>query len=248
MAEAVKPESIGKTSILDIQLDVTEAAALGEPASVAVTVHLPDPETLRDNPVVCFGKPGGGYSRQYYTIDLPGPARGAQSQWHAERGWVFVAVDHLGVGGSSNHAGSQLNFKSVAAANQSAEEQILRRLQDGVLLPGYPAISDPLKIGIGQSMGGCMTVVQQGRYHNYDGIAILGYSAVHTHPPTKPGCAPLVVPWWPRDQVGDVPLRHSPLHHGDVKPDSGVSMGWGFHYDDVDPEIVPMIYLALTDP
>jgi hypothetical protein len=86
-------------------------------------------------------------------------------------------------------------------------------------------------------MGGCMTVVQQGRYHEYDGIAILGYSAVHTHPPTKPGMAPLVVPWWPRDQVGDALLRHSPAHK-DRKPDSGMGMSWAFHYDDVDPAFV----------
>jgi N-acyl-D-aspartate/D-glutamate deacylase len=29
-------------------------------------------------------------------------------------------------------------------------------------------------------MGGCMTIIQQGRHESYDGIAVLGYSAVHT--------------------------------------------------------------------
>ena len=58
-----------------------------------------------------------------------------------------------------------------------------------------------MTIGIGQSMGGCLTVVQQGRYHCYDGIGVLGYSAVHTHPPTAPGTPPLVMPWVPRDAV-----------------------------------------------
>jgi alpha-beta hydrolase superfamily lysophospholipase len=247
MSEAAQSKSVMETTTLDLWLDVTEAAALGETAKVAVTVHLPDPGTLRDSPVVCFGKPGGGYSRQYYTINLPGPAQGAQSQWHADRGWIFVAVDHLGVGESSNHNGPKLDFKSVPAASQSAEEQILKRLQDGTLLSGYPSVSNPLKIGIGQSMGGCMTVVQQGRYHMYDGIAVLGYSVVHTHPPIKFGSAPLVVPWWPRDQVGDIPLRHSPLpktsgldraKYEDNNPDSGVAMSWAFHYDDVDPDFV----------
>ena len=58
-----------------------------------------------------------------------------------------------------------------------------------------------MTIGIGQSMGGSLTVVQQGRYHCYDGIGVLGYSAVHTHPPTAPGTPPLVLPWVPRDAM-----------------------------------------------
>ena len=46
------------------------------------TVQLPDPDILAAEPVVCFAKPGGGYSKEYFTLDLPGPARGAQSDWH----------------------------------------------------------------------------------------------------------------------------------------------------------------------
>ena len=54
-------------------------------------------------------------------------------------------------------------------------------------------------LGIGQSMGGCLTVVQQGRYHCDHGIAVLGYSVVHTHIPVAPGEPPIVVPWRLRD-------------------------------------------------
>ena len=60
---------------IDLQIDVTEAAGLGEPAHVALTVTVPD--ELAPEPVVCFGKPGGGYARGYYTEELPGPAAGA---------------------------------------------------------------------------------------------------------------------------------------------------------------------------
>jgi hypothetical protein len=84
---------------IDLQVDVTDAAGLGESAHVALTVTVPD--ELGPEPVVCFAKPGGGYARGYYTIDLPGPAHGAQAEWHAARGWVFVSLDHLGVGQSS---------------------------------------------------------------------------------------------------------------------------------------------------
>ncbi len=181
---------------LELRLDVSEAADLGEAASVAVTVHLPDPSSWRDRPVVCFAKPGGGYARTYYTLDLPGPRPGAlQLDWHAERGWVFVSVDHLGVGESSQHGDGVLDFTAVAAANQSAEAQVLARLADGSLADDFPALTEPLRLGIGQSMGGCLALIQQGRFHCYDGIGVLGFSAIHTNPPSAPGRPPFVAPW-----------------------------------------------------
>ena len=73
---------------------------------------------------------------------MPGAQGGGQAGWHAERGWIFVACDHLGVGDSS--------------------------------------LADPAVLGIGQSMGGCLTVVQQARHESYDGVGVLGYSAIHT--------------------------------------------------------------------
>ena len=66
---------------VDLRIDVTEAAGLGEPAHIALTVTAP--EEIPDEPVVCFAKPGAGYGRGYFTEDLPGPSAGAQASWHA---------------------------------------------------------------------------------------------------------------------------------------------------------------------
>jgi hypothetical protein len=229
---------------LDLTIDVTAAAGLGEPAHIALTTHLPDPAALAASPVVCFAKPGGGYSRGYYTHDLPGPAKGAQADWHTGRGWIFVSVDHLGVGGSSLHAPEKLDYAACAAAAHAAEQEVLRRLAEGTLADGLPKVTDPLRLGIGQSMGGCMTVIQQGRHRSYDGIGVLGYSAVHTHPPTRPGTPPIVAPWYPRDTMIDQPqvimnpqaLQAAAQRSG--RQGGGDAMAWGFHYDDVDPEII----------
>jgi len=232
---------------IDLHVDVTEAAGLGEPADVALTVTLPD--DVGTDPVVCFAKPGGGYARGYYTEDLPGPANGAQADWHAARGWIFVSVDPLGVGDSSQHDSERLSYTPVVAANQAAESEVLQRLAEGTLVDGLGAIGSPLKIGIGQSMGGCMTVLQQGRHHGYDGIGVLGYSAVHTHPPTAPGTPPIVMPWVPRDTMpSDGVFTNGPALaeldaaaavDADAGTGAGVSpMAWGFHYDDIDPAIV----------
>jgi alpha-beta hydrolase superfamily lysophospholipase len=231
------------TEGLDPRIDVTSAAQLGEPAHVALSVHLPDPARVGSSPVVCFAKPGGGYGRGYYTCDLPGPAQGAQARWHADRGWIFVSVDHIGVGDSSLHDAAKLTYTVVAAAAEAAEAEVLKRLADGTLAPGFPEVSAPLKLGIGQSMGGCMTVIQQGRYHGYDGIGVLGYSAVHTHPPTQPGTAPIVAPWLPRDTLLNQPLvvLNAPTLTEAMRTrgaGGGDAMAWGFHYDDVAPEIV----------
>jgi hypothetical protein len=228
---------------LDLCIDVTGAADLAEPARVALTVHLPD--QLPERPIVCFAKPGGGYSRGYYTQALPGPAKGSQAEWHAARGWIFVSVDHLGVGGSSLHAPDKLDYTTLAACSHAAEAEVLARLADGALASGFPRVAEPIKLGIGQSMGGCMTIVQQGRYHGYDGIGVLGYSAIHTHPPTRPGTPPIVAPWLPRDTLLKQPLTavNAPaLAEAAARPSQapGAAMAWGFHYDDVDPAIVEL--------
>lgn len=240
--------------VLDLKIDVTSAVGLDEPAHVAVTITLHDPQKMSTPAIVCFAKPGGGYSRGYFTVDLPGPVRGAQADWHAKRGWIFVSVDHLGVGGSSIHDAAKLDYTTTAAGNMAAEAEVLRRLAEGSLAKDFPAITDPIKIGIGQSMGGCMTIIQQGRYHCYDGIGILGYSAVHTHPPVRPGTEPLVAAWLPRDTL----LKTAPpvvVNSGAVKAfmakmatapaPTEHPMLWGFHYaDDYDAEMNAM---ALTD-
>lgn len=224
---------------LQLQVDVTGPADLGEPAHVALTVTVPD--ALGTEPIVCFAKPGAGYSRRYFTEDLPGPASGAQAAWHAERGWVFVSVDHLGVGDSSQHDSERLTYTPVVAASQAAEQEVLQKLAAGTLVDGLPKVERPVTIGIGQSMGGSLTVVQQGRYHGYDGIGVLGYSAVHTHPPTAPGAPPLVMAWLPRDAMpsGGVFTNGPALAELDPALVAGpADMAWGFHYDDVDPDLV----------
>lgn len=229
---------MGEASVVELKLDVTAVAGLDEPAHIAVTVCLPPHERLGDRPIVCFAKPGGGYSRRYYTIDLPGPGEGAQSDFHVREGWIFVAVDHLGVGDSSLHDGLKLNAPRLAATAHEAERQVLERLADGTLLAGYPKVVDPLRLGIGQSMGGMMSIIQQGRHHCYDGIAVLGYSAIHTHPPHEPGTPAITSPWFTRDTELSAVLNPQALAEAEVLAgEAGRRFIWGFHYDDVDRAI-----------
>lgn len=234
---------------IDLRLDVTDAAGLGEPAHIALTVTAP--EHLAPDPIVCFAKPGAGYSRGYYTEDLPGPGPGSQAEWHAGRGWIFVAVDHLGVGDSSLHDPDRLTFAPVIAASEAAEAEVRQRLAAGTLRNDLPAVDfdAAVTIGIGQSMGGAFTIVQQGRHHGYDGIAVLGYSPLRTQPPSAPGAPSLAFPWIPRDtQLAEGIITNAPAlteHAAAVGaepavalPDDAQPMAWPFHYDDVDPAVV----------
>lgn len=227
---------------IDLTIDVTEAARLGEEATIALTVHLPAPQGLGSRPTGCFAKPGGGFTREYFTADLPGPGNGSQAEWHAERGWVFVSVDHLGVGGSSRrHDPNRLGFRTVTAASHAAEQFVLDRLAQGELHASFSPIPEPMVLGIGQSMGGCLTVAQQGRYHRYDGIGVLGYGAVRTHVPVRPGEPPVVRPWILRDTApGEPPIivnatEVAAAQHTLTSAEDAASVNdWLFHYDDVD--------------
>jgi pimeloyl-ACP methyl ester carboxylesterase len=226
---------------IDLTVDVTEAAGLGEDLRTRVTVTLPEERALGEHPIVCFGFPGGGYSRRYFTFDMPGSSGGGQAGWHAERGWVFVSCDHLYVGDSD--APTQpglLTFENVAAANAATVEHVWRLLVEGSLHPGFPPLVGARRIGIGQSMGGCLTIVQQGQHAIYDGIAIMGYSARHTVLAMPPGTPRLPFPHVARGAVDITLVAPRTEENPDFAArDDGLPLStWGFHYDDEPADLV----------
>lgn len=225
---------------IELAIDVTDAAGLGEPATIAMTVHLPDPDELVSPPVVAFAKPGALFARGYFTTDLPGPASGSQAAWHAERGWIFVATDPLGVGDSSIHDRALTGYVTVARAAHAAEQVVLRRLAEGTVADGFPAIADPLVVGIGQSLGGCLTVVQQAHHRTYHGVGVLGYGVVRSRVPVPSGVAPITQAWRVRD-APDVVLnaaRYEAQDNNGGHRDIAAESRWCFFHDDVDPDLV----------
>lgn len=236
----------GMARRIELQLDVSHALNLGEAAHIAATVVLPDavPDHAGAAPVVVFAKPGGSYTRGYYTCDLPGPARGAQADFHAARGWIFVAMDHLGTGESSAHAPEVLDFGNCTRAAHAAEQQILTRLANGILAPGLAPVLQPTRLGMGQSTGGSLAIVQQAHHGSYDGLAVLGFSAVFNQPATAPGEPPVVTPWLSRHGAadGEASLINAEAvtaaERQGMNRSAWASLAWSFHYDDVAPEVV----------
>lgn len=215
------------------------------PARTAVTVWLPEPAALGARPIVCFGFPGGGYSRRYFDFDMPGAAGGGEAGWHTQRGWIFVACDHLGVGESTVIDPDTLDYETIVRANDATVAAVVGQLEAGDVSPDFPAISDPLTLGIGQSMGGCFTIVQQARHRSFDAIGILGYSAIHTVVRTRPGAVGMPMPWITRDSDLASPLILNPEMlvppsepPADAPPPSEHPWTWAFHFEDVPADVV----------
>lgn len=244
----------GDPNVITVEIDVSEAAGLGELVHATATVVLPQADHLAENPIVAFAVPGAGYNRSYFTFNMPASDGGGQAGWHARRGWIFVALDSLGVGEASLPDPADLTLPRVTAVNHAAVREVLCRLAAREIKPGYPAIRNPVVLGLGQSMGGGFTIVQQAHHRTYDGIGILGFSAVCTTARGIPGGPPPQIPYLTRDRVplGEEPLSHKArmavapnahLLHLQAHADryfrkEASAPSWNYHFDDVPAEIL----------
>ena len=69
-------------------------------AVIAITVTAPEPSRLGAAPAVFFCVPGGGLDRGYYDLRAGG-SRFSFAVQMAERGGICIAIDPLGIGGST---------------------------------------------------------------------------------------------------------------------------------------------------
>ncbi|CAN7191776.1 hypothetical protein LJR225_000548 [Phenylobacterium sp. LjRoot225] len=148
-----------------------------------MTAFLPEGDKLSG--CVIFASPGGGYSRGYYDMTFDGRPGYSQAEHHTAQGHVVVAYDHLGVGESDVAGLAALSIEDIADANNEAVLEVQHLIETGRLCEGFPALPQALHVGIGQSMGGGVTIIMQGRHCTFDAIGVLGYSAIHTVLPQR---------------------------------------------------------------
>ncbi|HEV8311842.1 MAG TPA: hypothetical protein VGQ23_02155 [Burkholderiaceae bacterium] len=171
---------------IELRIDVSHAVPHAGRHEIAMTAWLPPAESMvLPRPVVIFASPGGGYTRHYYDIQAPGHEGYSQAEAHVRNGFIVIAYDHLGVGDSSTQHLCDYTVPHLAAANDAAVREVTARLLAGTLSEALPPLPGLVRIGIGQSMGGCLTIVMQGRHATFDAIAPLGYSAIHTVLPQR---------------------------------------------------------------
>jgi alpha-beta hydrolase superfamily lysophospholipase len=162
----------------DLTFDVTAALPAGqcERAVLSATV-VADPAALRERPVVILAIPGGTYHRRYWDLQPPGRAGYSKAAYLAERGIIFIATDYFGGGDSSRPAdGDFIGLEVQADVAHEVYRQVREQVSDGMLVGGIRPLPGALFAGIGQSLGGFITMIQQGKYADYPGIGIFGAS------------------------------------------------------------------------
>ncbi len=220
-----------KSCTLRVPVQVSKAP--GGRGHVTATLHLPD--VVPDRPTVVFALPGGGYSRGYFDMHFQGRTGYSQAEHHTAAGIVLVAMDHLGVGDSSTDANDTIVIEDIAAANDEAVREIVRRLRAGEIDPSWPRIEPGFVVGTGQSMGGGVTIIMQGRHRTYDAISPLGYSAVQAvlplrQPEMRQGIKTMFSHFKRSTPPHELSVPHTSERIGDfLHP---------FHWDDVPQDIV----------
>ena len=118
---------------------------------------------------------------------------GGQAAFYTDRGWIFVACDPLGFGDATVPAVDVLDYDNGSLGNLVTVQTVLAKLRDGEL--GDRAVADPVTLGIGQSMGGCFTLVLQGRQRHSTRSVCSGTARSARIVPSRPGTPPAVWPW-----------------------------------------------------
>jgi hypothetical protein len=160
----------------ELVLDVSTQLPFEERTSLAASVHLPDLAVGRPRAVlICW--PGGSYSRAYWDMHIAGHPGYSFAEHMTAQGFVVLAADHLGVGASSKPAnGDRVDFDTMSTAAASFVRQVRAGLADGSPEFGGTPLTETPIIGVGHSLGACLTVVTQARHRCYDAVALLGFT------------------------------------------------------------------------
>jgi pimeloyl-ACP methyl ester carboxylesterase len=164
---------LGPTELL---FEVSAELPFRERTFLAGSIHLPDPGWEAPKAVlICW--PGGSYARAYWDMHIPEHPGYSFAEHMTAQGFVVLAVDHLGVGASSKPAdGDRVDFETMSAAAASFVAQVRSMLAEGSAELGGRALPSVPLIGVGHSLGACLTVVTQARHRCYDAVALLGFT------------------------------------------------------------------------
>lgn len=132
---------------------------------LAVTLWVPKVPTA--SPCLFFCLPGGGMTRGYFDLRVPGNDSHSFAMAMAARGFSVAAMDHPGTGDSSGGADLYAHTpESLRDAAALACRQLREELGGG-----------PLRIvGLGHSMGAMIVALAQAAHRCFDALALLGFS------------------------------------------------------------------------
>lgn len=199
-----------------IEIDIT--GELPVEGHLHTSVIIGAPREVEGAPIA-FLFPGGTVSKTYFDLEIPDRAGYSMVDHLASRGYLAVACDHLGVGESSHPEPDLLTLDALGAANDATVRGVLALLRSGEL-DGLPASIPPFVLGAGQSMGGCLLIVQQANHATFGAIAVMGFSAIRTH---APGTGPHL-----EEQAKDLPPATSATAEPSADYPEGIPSGYGW--------------------
>jgi alpha-beta hydrolase superfamily lysophospholipase len=155
--------------------------------STAARVFAPPRSELRTPATVIFAFPGGGYSKRYFHMEIPGREDYSMAHYLVGEGMIVVACDHLGTGESSlPQPAEALSWEAVVDGNDLTVTRVLEGLLRGDLIPSYGPIVSPFVIGLGHSLGAGLVTAHQARYRRFAALALLGRAIGATRIPAPP--------------------------------------------------------------
>ncbi len=164
---------------LRLTFDVTAASPNGENLEQAAWAFLPKNPQQAPAILVCLA--GGLYDKHYWHLEIPGHPGYSFGQHLADAGFIVIAVDHLGVGDSTDPVDSgPLSLELLSRGDAEVVRNVRRRSAEGCLIEALPPIALPV-VGVGHSMGSCLTTMVQARDRVYDAVALLGYGVQITN-------------------------------------------------------------------
>lgn len=163
----------------DVSFDVSAVlpvSATENHAEITATV-VADLDAMVAAPTVVVAIPGGTYHRCYWDMHPPGRTGYSKAEYLAAKGILFIAMDYLGGGDSTRPTdGDFIGLEVQADAAHLALLEAQQRLRDGLLVEELPPTRHATFVGIGQSLGGFITMIQQGKYGDYPAVGIFGAS------------------------------------------------------------------------
>jgi pimeloyl-ACP methyl ester carboxylesterase len=135
------------------------------------------PNEANSSPVLWCCVPGGGISRVYFDLAVPGSSDTySMAQFVAQRGHLVLTIDPPGVGESdSPDDGYELTPQSVADVLNLVVADVLAMIGSGEV-DGMPSREFRDVIGVGHSAGGLLVACEQARHRTFDALALLGFS------------------------------------------------------------------------
>lgn len=158
-----------------LSFDVSAAFSSGEQLMQRAWVSGPVAECPLKAALVCL--PGISFDRHYWHLPVTADRNYSFAEYMSHRGYAVVAVDHLGVGDSTDPCRSgPVGMELLARGDAELTRQVRAMAAVGMLGENAAAAQLPI-VGVGHSMGAALSIMAQAHGGGCSALVLLGYAA-----------------------------------------------------------------------